>query len=63
MMDAHSEALRTMGLPFATEGVFDFGQNPLMRKVFKLFPVMMKNRLKPLLQKYTPCTGSYQGVF
>ncbi len=35
-----------MGAPFCEEGVFDFGENPIMRRVFKLFPVMLKNRLK-----------------
>lgn len=63
MMDAHCEALRTMGLPFATEGVFDFGKDPLMRKVFKLFPVMMKNRLRAPPQEVYSLHRKLSGCF
>ena len=46
MIDAHIESVLIVGLPFSGKGDFDFADQNLTKKVYKLMPVMMKNRLK-----------------
>jgi len=45
MVDAHIESVITVGMPFSEYGEFDFGNQEMTKKVYKLMPVMMKNRL------------------
>ena len=46
MVDAHIESIIIVGEPFAGPGKFDFGNQAITQKIFKLMPVMLKNRLK-----------------
>ena len=46
MIDAHIESVLIVGLPFAGKGDFNFGDQNMTKKIYKLMPVMMKNRLK-----------------
>ena len=36
----------TVGEPFAYNGEFDFGSQTMTEKIYKLMPVMFRNRLK-----------------
>ena len=47
MLDAHVEAGFLVGLPFATEGLFDYSQNDMTKRVAQLGQVMLKHRLTP----------------
>ena len=47
MLDAHVESVIIVGEPFATKGLFDFGNSNLTNKIYKYFPVMISNRLIP----------------
>jgi len=47
MVDAHIESILTIGEPFASKGDFDFGNQRMTERIYKLMPVMLKNRLKP----------------
>lgn len=48
MMEAHTEAGFVVGLPFAAEGVYDFGAHGGMTaRVSELGAVMLKHRLTP----------------
>ena len=49
MLDAHCEAGFTVGVPFGTEGVYDFGatKGQLTGRVSKLGNTMIKHRLTP----------------
>jgi aarF domain-containing kinase len=48
MLDAHTEAGFVVGLPFAHEGVYDFGAHGGMTsRVSELGAVMLKHRLTP----------------
>ena len=46
MKIAHEESILTVGEPFACNGEFDFSNQTMTQKVYKLMPVMFKNRLK-----------------
>lgn len=46
MKKAHIESVLTVGMPFSESGLFDFGNQVMTQRVYKLAPVMMKNRLK-----------------
>jgi aarF domain-containing kinase len=48
MMEAHAEAAVLVGLPFATEGAYDFSKHGgLTRKITELGAIMLKHRLTP----------------
>eukprot|EP01023_Acetabularia_acetabulum_P033069 TRINITY_DN30926_c0_g1_i2.p1 TRINITY_DN30926_c0_g1~~TRINITY_DN30926_c0_g1_i2.p1 ORF type:complete len:445 (-),score=98.42 TRINITY_DN30926_c0_g1_i2:2380-3714(-) len=48
MMDAHCEAGFVVGLPFSTEGLYDFGfHKDLTARVSNLSRIMLKHRLTP----------------
>ena len=49
MIDAHCEAGFTVGIPFGTDGSFDFSakENALAGRVSKLGSTMIKHRLTP----------------
>jgi hypothetical protein len=48
MLDAHTEAGFVVGLPFATQGLYDFGAHSGMTpRVAELGSVMLKHRLTP----------------
>eukprot|EP00879_Flechtneria_rotunda_P006145 GHRR01006461.1.p1 GENE.GHRR01006461.1~~GHRR01006461.1.p1 ORF type:complete len:813 (+),score=305.37 GHRR01006461.1:22-2460(+) len=48
MLDAHTEAGFVVGLPFATEGLYDFGAHSGMTpRVAELGSIMLKHRLTP----------------
>ena len=47
MVEAHIESIIIVGEPFAGPGKFDFGNQAITEKIFRLMPVMLKNRLKP----------------
>jgi aarF domain-containing kinase len=50
MLDAHVEAGIVVGLPFSTEGVYDFGQSSdgtLTKRVTELGQIMLRHRLTP----------------
>lgn len=46
MVDAHVESIVIVGEPFAARGGFDFGNQAMTERIYKLMPVMLKNRLK-----------------
>lgn len=46
MKQAHEESIITVGEPFSYEGDYDFGNQSMTQKIYKLMPVMFKNRLK-----------------
>jgi aarF domain-containing kinase len=46
MIEAHIESVLVVGLPFSELGEFDFGNQGMTKRIYKLMPVMMKNRLK-----------------
>ena len=48
MLDAHTEAGFTVGVPFATEGIYDFSKHShLTKRITALGGVMLKHRLAP----------------
>ena len=46
MVEAHIESIIIVGEPFAGPGKFDFGNQAMTQRIYKLMPVMLKNRLK-----------------
>lgn len=46
MVEAHIDSIIIVGEPFAKEEDFDFGNQQMTERIFKLMPVMLKNRLK-----------------
>lgn len=46
MVEAHIDSILIVGEPFANEGFFDFGNQKMTERIYKLMPVMLKNRLK-----------------
>lgn len=46
MKQAHEDSIITVGEPFAYDGEFDFGNQTMTQRIYKLMPVMFKNRLK-----------------
>ena len=46
MKQAHEDSIITVGEPFAYEGEFDFGSQMMTQRIYKLMPIMFKNRLK-----------------
>lgn len=46
MVEAHIESIVIVGEPFAGPGKFDFGNQAMTQRIYKLMPVMLKNRLK-----------------
>jgi aarF domain-containing kinase len=50
MIDSHCQATLAVGEPFNIDNIddmFDFGNQNLTRKIYKLIPTMLKHRLKP----------------
>lgn len=43
---AHEESIITVGEPFAFNGDFDFGNQTMTQRIYKLMPIMFRNRLK-----------------
>jgi len=46
MREAHIESVLIVGLPFMEDGIYDFGNQHMTKRIYKLMPVMMKNRLR-----------------
>lgn len=46
MVEAHIDSIIIVGEPFSQEGDFDFGNQKMTERIYKLMPVMLKNRLK-----------------
>lgn len=46
MLDAHVGSILTVAEPLRSEGKFDFENQDMTAKVYKLMPVMLKNRLQ-----------------
>jgi aarF domain-containing kinase len=44
MKSAHVESIMVVGLPFKTEGEFDFANQQITGKIYELIPVMLKHR-------------------
>lgn len=47
MVDAHVQSLFTVGEPFRTPGLYDFGKQSITDKVYKHLPTMMQHRECP----------------
>jgi aarF domain-containing kinase len=47
MIEAHVQALFTVGEPFRTPGLYDFGKQSITDKVYKHLPTMMQHRECP----------------
>ena len=47
MVDAHVDAVMTVGEPFQDYEPFDFQQQDTVKKIQELVPVMLKHRLTP----------------
>ena len=47
MLDAHTEAGFIVGTPFAYDGVYNFGEHNVTRRVGDLGAVMLRHRLTP----------------
>jgi len=47
MIDAHIESILIVGEPFVNKGLFDFGNQKMTERIYKLMPVMLKHRQKP----------------
>ncbi|PAA56661.1 hypothetical protein BOX15_Mlig011779g1 [Macrostomum lignano] len=47
MNQAHTDAVLALGEPFASEGLFDFGQQSTTRTIHGLIPTMLRHRLTP----------------
>eukprot|EP00794_Sanderia_malayensis_P020192 gene20192-22168_t len=47
MVDAHVDAVMTVGEPFQSYEPFDFQKNDTIQKIHDLIPVMLKHRLTP----------------
>ncbi len=45
MTKAHGDSVLAVGAPFREKGEFDWGSQDMTHKVYKLMPVMLKNRL------------------
>ncbi len=46
MKDSHVQSVMVVGEPFI-DGEFDFGSQTMTERIYKLMPVMLKNRLRP----------------
>ena len=51
MLETHVQAVTLIGEPFRTEGLFDFGNQTLTKRIYERMPEIIEKRLKPPSQE------------